>query len=145
MRALTLIQPWASLIADGRKTFETRGWPTAYRGAIAIHAGKKLDAEYAVECGYRPEGLTRGAIIAVARLVACIPAEQAERAIIDTMPAAQAEEELRHGFYERGRWAWELADVIRVPAFPLLGQQGLWEVPSPVEIQLRMDAGLAGR
>lgn len=145
MRALTLIQPWASLIADGRKTFETRSWSTEYRGPIAIHAGKKLDAEYAVACGYRPEGLARGAIIAVARLVACIPTEKAVRIIHDTMPAALAAEELAHGDYRPGRWAWELADVIRVPAFPLLGAQGLWTVPSPVEIQLRMDAGLAGR
>lgn len=145
MRGITVIQPWASLIADGRKIFETRGWSTAYRGPIAIHAGKKLDAGYAVECGYKPEGMTRGAIIAIARLVACIPTDQAERVIRDTMPEARAQEELAHGWFELGRFAWELADVIRVPAFPMLGQQGLWDVPSPVEIQLRMDAGLAGR
>lgn len=145
MKAITIHQPWASLIADGRKTFETRGWPVAYRGAIAIHAGKKLDAGYAVECGYRPEGLTTGAIIAVARLAGCIAADEAERTIHLSMPADRAAAELAHGWFEPGRFAWELADVVRVPAFPMLGQQGLWDVPSPVEIQLRMDAGLAGR
>lgn len=36
---LTLHQPWATLIALGAKTVETRGWPTKYRGPIAIHAG----------------------------------------------------------------------------------------------------------
>ena len=39
MKALTIRQPWASLIALGVKTIETRSWPTRYRGPIAIHAG----------------------------------------------------------------------------------------------------------
>lgn len=39
MKALTIRQPWASLIALGVKTIETRSWRTNYRGPIAIHAG----------------------------------------------------------------------------------------------------------
>lgn len=39
MRALTLHQPWASLVALGVKTIETRSWSTKYRGPLAIHAG----------------------------------------------------------------------------------------------------------
>lgn len=39
MKVLTLHQPWASLIALGVKTIETRSWSTAYRGPLAIHAG----------------------------------------------------------------------------------------------------------
>lgn len=38
MPVLTLWQPWASLIALGAKTIETRGWSTSHRGRIAIHA-----------------------------------------------------------------------------------------------------------
>ena len=38
MRTLSLTQPWASLIAFGAKTIETRSWATDYRGLIAIHA-----------------------------------------------------------------------------------------------------------
>nr|WP_320146014.1 ASCH domain-containing protein [uncultured Anaeromusa sp.] len=41
MKAITILQPWASLIACGAKKIETRGWATKYRGPIAIHAGKK--------------------------------------------------------------------------------------------------------
>lgn len=40
MKALTIRQPWASLIAAGVKTIETRSWSTRYRGPLAIHAGK---------------------------------------------------------------------------------------------------------
>lgn len=40
MKALTIRQPWAALIAAGVKTIETRSWPTKHRGPLAIHAGK---------------------------------------------------------------------------------------------------------
>ena len=39
MKALTLHQPWAQLIALGVKTIETRTKPTKYRGELLIHAG----------------------------------------------------------------------------------------------------------
>ncbi len=41
MKAITIWQPWASLIACGAKKFETRSWATNYRGPIAIHVAKK--------------------------------------------------------------------------------------------------------
>jgi len=41
VKVLTLHQPWASLIALGVKTIETRSWSTQYRGPLAIHAAKR--------------------------------------------------------------------------------------------------------
>ncbi len=41
MKALTIWQPWASLLACGAKKYETRSWTTQYRGPIAIHAAAK--------------------------------------------------------------------------------------------------------
>lgn len=41
MKALTLWQPWASLVAQGVKRIETRPWTTKYRGPLAIHAAKR--------------------------------------------------------------------------------------------------------
>jgi hypothetical protein len=40
MKALTLTQPYATLVAVGAKLIETRGWKTSYRGPLAIHAAK---------------------------------------------------------------------------------------------------------
>lgn len=50
MKALTLTQPWATLVALGLKRFETRSWPTSYRGTLAIHAAKGMPkyARYAL-------------------------------------------------------------------------------------------------
>jgi activating signal cointegrator 1 len=48
MKAISLWQPWASLIACGAKPYETRSWapPRKLIGAtIAIHAAKKIDKD----------------------------------------------------------------------------------------------------
>jgi hypothetical protein len=41
MKALTIWQPWATLIAAGVKRIETRSWSTDYRGPLAIHAAAR--------------------------------------------------------------------------------------------------------
>lgn len=40
MKALSLKQPWANLIASGKKTIETRSWGTKYHGDIIICSSK---------------------------------------------------------------------------------------------------------
>lgn len=83
MKALTIWQPWASLIACGVKQYETRSWPTKYRGPIAIHAAarytrkwdlpvdlaKVVDMEMAAGRCPKWEAMPFGAVIATAELV----------------------------------------------------------------------------
>ena len=40
MRAISLHQPWATLVAIGAKKIETRHWATDYRGELLIHAAR---------------------------------------------------------------------------------------------------------
>ncbi|MGE0426227.1 MAG: hypothetical protein AB7O88_28465 [Reyranellaceae bacterium] len=52
--ALSIMQPWAFLVAGGWKPVENRDWKPwnpglKYRGPFAIHAGRKADAEGVVE------------------------------------------------------------------------------------------------
>jgi activating signal cointegrator 1 len=58
MKALTLTQPWATLIAIGAKHIETRSWATSYRGPLAIHAaagyGKGGARGHKALCGTEP-------------------------------------------------------------------------------------------
>ncbi len=42
MRAISLLQPWALLVAIGAKPLETRSWRTHYRGPLAIHAAQRF-------------------------------------------------------------------------------------------------------
>lgn len=89
MKAITIHQPWASLIAVGAKKIETRSWATNYRGPIAIHAGKGIlmpgrkELPVIAEALFRElsprmddvrgdfESLPCGAVIAIADLVEC--------------------------------------------------------------------------
>lgn len=43
MKALTVKQPWASLIVEEMKDIENRTWKTKFRGRILVHAGMKGD------------------------------------------------------------------------------------------------------
>ena len=43
MKALTIKEPWATLIIEGYKEYEFRSWKTNYRGKVLIHAGKSID------------------------------------------------------------------------------------------------------
>ena len=43
MKALSIKQPWANMIIDGKKTVEIRNWRHPYRGRLLIHTGKKHD------------------------------------------------------------------------------------------------------
>src|SRR5205085_11846598 len=50
LKALSLLQPWATLVIIGAKTIETRSWSTSYRGTLMIHASKgKSGAAMAAE------------------------------------------------------------------------------------------------
>lgn len=95
LRALSLTQPWASLIAVGAKRFETRSWSTSWRGLVAIHAAKGFprpcrelvnsspfaEALDPLDLGVGaidPWVLPRGAVLCIARLVDVHPTDELE-------------------------------------------------------------------
>lgn len=73
MKALTIKQPWASLIAAGIKDVENRSWPTLYRGPLLIHAGMGVDLEALDEWWNAvPQPVPQGRVVARVELVACV-------------------------------------------------------------------------
>lgn len=73
MKALTIKQPWATLIMQGDKRFEFRSWQTKYRGDLLIHAGKGIDKEAMKRLAkYLPAELPYGKILGKVKLVDCI-------------------------------------------------------------------------
>lgn len=138
VRALTLTQPWASLVAWGEKRIETRDWGTIYRGPLAIHAAKSFP-RWAVEaCFAEPfrsvlaahveylQDLPLGAIVAVAELVDCAR-------IAPNYVAGLGDQERAFGDYTPGRIAWELSSV-RPLSQPIRarGSLGLWVPESQI-------------
>jgi activating signal cointegrator 1 len=123
MKALTIHQPYAELIARGDKRVENRTWRTRYRGPLAIHSGtstaRRLEAwQYRLDF----DSLPLGAIVAVAQLTACIRVEQL-RGWLSPVDDPHTE----------GPWCWVLADIERL-AEPIrcTGQQALWTPPAEV-------------
>jgi hypothetical protein len=148
MKALTLTQPWATLVGIGAKRVETRSWTTRYRGPLAIHAAKgkpRYDLLYEEpfrqalfgDVWYPPrvtrESLPLGAIVAVASL------ESVRRIEADGIPEGPLgltllranEHEEAFGDYTPGRYAWVLRSVRALPEpIECRGALGLWDVPA---------------
>lgn len=142
MKALTLTQPWATLVAMGAKTIETRSWTTKHRGLLAIHAGKSspqvyrhLPTEWPFEEALAGElALPRGCIIAVANLVSISGTGWATRRIEQ---GKHAPHEAAFGDYGPRRFAWFLESVMRLKVpLPCVGRQLLWDVPDDVEARI---------
>jgi len=140
MRAITIRQPWATLIALGEKRFETRSRRTHIRGPLAIHAGKNVDREACerepikstlAKHGYTAENLPTGAIIATCNLSDCLAmgAVDGDRISLAGNRVGYLDiesNEYHFGWYERGRFANELTNVKRINPIPVKGQQGFW-------------------
>lgn len=74
--ALSLKQPWATLLVHGRKTIEVRKWPTARRGRILIHAARVPDERPEAWAHVSPElrdsAQQLGGILGAGDLTACV-------------------------------------------------------------------------
>jgi len=68
LKCLSLRQPYAELVAAGRKTIETRNWNTNFRGKFLIHSSKTIDNETSTSLNIDCSRLTKGAVIGVACL-----------------------------------------------------------------------------
>lgn len=167
MRALSLTQPWATLVAIGAKTIETRSFQRSYRGPLAIHAasglgpvgGKRGLTELFLSqpfystltsAGYLGISLLPlGAIVAVCDLKTVLKINElaeGRRVLMHWNCATEPlpdEPELSFGNYAPGRYAWLLANIRALPEpVPCRGALGLWDLDAAtlaaVEEQLNM-------
>ena len=63
MKCLSICQPFAELIIEGKKTIELRKWNTKFRGEFLVHAAKKILKEDCKRMKISSKTLTTGAII----------------------------------------------------------------------------------
>jgi len=138
MKALSLWQPWATLMAAGLKKVETRGWFTAYRGPLLIHAAKRKpkreeleDICEALEMFWDKTGIdceiledmTYGAILCHVGLIKCLATSSNVIPSIDEI-------EYWLGNYEDGRFMWTTDNLIKFDTpIPYRGSQGFFNVP----------------
>lgn len=124
MKAITIKQPWASLIATGLKDIENRSWKTNYRGRVLIHAAATpvkeglaaLNNKQLFELMNREnwesefENLPNGAIVGSVEIVDCV----------QNHPSKWAQE---------GFWHWVLANPVlfQEPITGVKGKLSFWE------------------
>ncbi len=162
MRAVTLHQPWASLIALGHKTTEKRGWPapkTPVGTRITIHVAKRRPrrSEWNDQVAETVPGmeLPLGAVVATARVDGCVRALSAgftklsepihpgkvwavDRSGQERRDAYQMKSD-PYGDYSEGRWIWLLSRVRPVePPIEARGNRGVWTLPPQVRAQLEL-------
>jgi hypothetical protein len=139
IKAISLWEPWASLMAYGAKICETRSWSTSHRGPLAIQAAKRWALPQREFCRhprvrkrleaagiFAPDLLPRGMLVAVVDLVDVVST--------DDLRDILSPDELCFGDYSPGRFVWvtDPAKLVRLsPAIPCIGHQGLFEVPLP--------------
>ena len=119
IKALSVKQPWAGMIASGQKTIETRTWETPYRGNLLIVSSKLPRIEPA------------GCALAIARLVDCRPMTVRDEltACCHVYPDAKA---------------WVLENIRPITPFYVKGSLGLYVVDVP-DCLLPLSAKQTGR
>jgi hypothetical protein len=120
MKAISLKQPYASWVADGFKTIETRTWRTKYRGPLLICSSKTFDEDFDPNDSAFGDGLPLGMALAIVNLVNC-------------RPMTEKDENLAHCDFYEGAVAWILSDIKKIAPFPVKGQLSIFEVPFPLQ------------
>jgi activating signal cointegrator 1 len=145
MKIITLHQPYAQLISLGYKQYETRSWPTKYRGALAIHAAQKpiVENDLLARVAYDSVGHLEysylkslnyeyGKIVCIAEITDCLAmTEQYHPGRLDPTIDIRLISVLEKavGDWSKGRYAWELKNIQALDV-PIVyrGNQGLREV-----------------
>ncbi len=138
-KAISIWQPWASLIVSGAKTIETRTWPP--RGLrvgepVLIHAAKHWtedEREMLDDPVFRIR-LTQAAFRGLwdfdapplGCLVAVATFNGAQRS--EDLVASISMHERWFGAYAPGNWGWRFVDVRPIKPIPWRGAQGLFPV-----------------
>jgi hypothetical protein len=143
MRAISLYQPWASLIAEGVKTIETRLHDrfTALVGQrVAIHAGLKNDRQaWKSIVQVLPSGDLRDSALKICRNLDVLPhgcvvctASVVSAAWIDQdifeYTERVGQKALIDCYFTKRFGLWLIDIVKNAPILPCKGKQGIFEV-----------------
>ncbi len=126
MKVLSIKEPFASLIREGIKTIETRGWKTNYRGELYIHASMRTEQKYNDRKDLKKLinniDLNSGYIICKCNLVDCVYIDEKFIKMIKNNNV-----EYICGEYNVGRYAWILKDIeVLSQPIKVKGKLGIW-------------------
>ena len=136
--ALSLTQPWATLVVLSLKQRETRSWATRFRGRVLIHAAKGFPAwakeqlEYPVfRDALAQHGITRAAELPVGKIIGAVEIVGCEPTRIVRERISQ--QERAFGDYDDGRFAFEMQNAVQFKEpIGVRGALGFWKVPPEI-------------
>lgn len=117
MKTLSIKQPFAELILQGRKKIELRKWNTNFRGEFLIHASKIPDEQAMRKFGFK--NLSCGYIIGKIRLV--------DVKIYKTEEEHNKDKNLHLASSIWGNYGFVLENPERIEKIPCKGNLGFWE------------------
>lgn len=123
MKALSVRQPYANMIAYGKKTIEVRSWITTYRGPLLICASVTIDREARIPFFLRARDMfePRGCAVCTTNLVGVRRLEQADAT------AAMFDPERWRPSDKYYAWVLENTRLLEEP-FPVKGKLKLFDV-----------------
>ena len=127
MKVLSLTEPYATIIKEGKKAIETRSWKTNYRGKLYIHASStKIPKKYRENKDLMNlvdiNNLNYGYIVCSCELIDCVKMtdEFIEKVKLNN-------EEYISGIYARDRYAWILKNIeVLDKPIKAKGHLGIW-------------------
>jgi len=125
MKCLSVSQPYADLIINGKKTIELRTWNTKFRGECLIHAPMRIKDEACDRLGIDKSGLRTGVIIGKVEIYDVKLYDSLEELKKDHAKHLFDEEIFRH----RYGFLLNNPQALRVP-IPYKGSLGFFEVKS---------------
>lgn len=135
MRALSIRQPWASMILDGPKRIENRMSRTRVRGWVLIHAPLTFNATaegwIKDEIQKHTAPLNLSALM-TAKVIASRPGLPSG-GIIGAMHITDCVESSDSPFW-MGRYGYVIDRVVQLPFHPCRGMPGIFDVTLPPEI-----------
>ena len=135
MKALSLKQPWAELILQGRKTVETRKWKTAFSGQFLIHSSLVPDAKNMALFGFAE--LPTGCIVGTAEITDVI-----EYPTMESFNNDEGRHCAHVTAYPKKRYGFVLANVRRIMPIPYKGQLNFFTVPDDIMSRKQAEKGL---
>lgn len=125
MKAITIKEPYATLIKEGYKEYEFRTWKTSYRGDILIHSAKSYDKSNLDRFKDRKLEYNPGKIIAKATITDCIEVdEKIKKELLD-----RDKEVYKNLSKKRDKplYGFKLENIEIIDPIEVKGQLGLWE------------------
>lgn len=129
MKVLTIKQPFATLIAEGYKTYEFRTWKSKYRGEFLIHAGKIIDKKALERCKHLNLEYPTGKIIAKVKMTNCLEVDEKLKEELMTKDKVVYYGILNENTDNKKHYAFKLEEVEKITPIECNGKLSFWEYP----------------